>query len=34
MDNNKWMVIEQFVLDNPMFDSDDFEEFLEVINHV
>jgi hypothetical protein len=32
MNNDKWQIIEQFVLDNPVFDSDDFEEYLEQVN--
>ena len=29
---NKWRIIEIFVMNDARFDSDDFEEFLEVIN--
>ena len=32
MNNKKWKIIEDFVLNDKRFDSDDFEEFLEVIN--
>ena len=33
MNKQKWKIIEDFVLEDGRFDSDDFEEFLEVINN-
>lgn len=32
MKTNQWKIIEEFVLNDPRFDSDDFEEYLEVVN--
>jgi len=32
MNTKKWAIIENFVLEDERFDSDDFEEFCEVIN--
>lgn len=32
MNTEKWKIIEDFVLNDEHFDSDDFEEFCEVIN--
>ena len=32
MDTEKWKIIEDFVLEDERFDSEDFEEFCEVIN--
>lgn len=33
MNKQKWKIIEDFVLEDGRLDSDDFEEFLEVINN-
>jgi len=32
MNVRKWQIVENFVLNDPRFDSNDFEDFLEQIN--